>query len=109
MASAWQLYYAQFRLAQIGKKHGVNIRFFHGKGGTISRGAGPTHWFLKALPEGSLNGYIRVTEQGETIERKYANNLNAAYNLELLVAGTTYQTVLNKIRNLKSGRYMKSC
>jgi phosphoenolpyruvate carboxylase len=98
MASAWQLYYAQFRLAQIGKKHGVNIRFFHGKGGTISRGAGPTHWFLKALPEGSLNGYIRVTEQGETIERKYANNLNAAYNLELLVAGTTYQTVLNKIR-----------
>ena len=98
VASTWQLYYAQQRLANIGKKHGVNIRFFHGKGGTISRGAGPTHWFLKALPEGALNGFIRVTEQGETIERKYANNLNAAYNLELLLAGTTHQTVLNKMK-----------
>jgi phosphoenolpyruvate carboxylase len=98
VASAWQLYYAQHKLSEVGKKHGVNIRFFHGKGGTISRGAGPTHWFLKSLPEGSLNGFIRVTEQGETIERKYANNVNAAYNLELLLAGTTHQTVLNKYK-----------
>ena len=95
LASAWHLYDAQVKLSEIGKKHGINIRFFHGKGGTISRGAGPTHWFLKALPDQTLNGLIRVTEQGETIERKYANKGNAAYNLELLVAGTTHRTVLN--------------
>ena len=93
LASMWYLHEAQVQLSAIGAKHGVNIRFFHGKGGTISRGAGPTHWFLKALPEGSLNGHIRVTEQGETIERKYANIGNAAYNLELLVAGTTLSSV----------------
>ena len=51
LASTWHLYDAQVKLAAVGKKHGINIRFFHGKGGTISRGAGPTHWFLKALPE----------------------------------------------------------
>jgi phosphoenolpyruvate carboxylase len=97
LASGWQLYDAQVKLAEIGKKHGVVIRFFHGKGGTISRGAGPTHWFLKSLPFGTLNGLIRVTEQGETIERKYANKGNAAYNLELLLAGTAYQTIMNKL------------
>lgn len=101
VASTWHLYYAQQKLSEVGKKHGVNVRFFHGKGGTISRGAGPTHWFLKALPEGSLNGFIRVTEQGETIERKYANNVNAAYNLELLLAGTAQQTVMNKLKEPK--------
>ena len=97
LASAWHLYHAQVKLAEIGKKHGVIIRFFHGKGGTISRGAGPTHWFLKSLPHDTLNGLIRVTEQGETIERKYANKGNAAYNLELLLAGTAYQTIMNHL------------
>ena len=97
LASAWYLYHAQVKLAEVGKKHGVVIRFFHGKGGTISRGAGPTHWFLKSLPHNTLNGLIRVTEQGETIERKYANKGNAAYNLELLLAGTTHQTIMNNL------------
>lgn len=97
IASAWHLYAAQMQLSEIGKKHGVIIRFFHGKGGTISRGAGPVHWFLKALPKDSLHGHVRVTEQGETIERKYANKVNAAHNLELLVAGTAHQTILNSI------------
>jgi phosphoenolpyruvate carboxylase len=97
LASAWHLYNAQVKLAEIGKKHGVVIRFFHGKGGTISRGAGPTHWFLKSLPHNTLNGLIRVTEQGETIERKYANKVNASYNLELLLAGTAYQTIMNRL------------
>jgi phosphoenolpyruvate carboxylase len=96
IASAWNLYKAQKRIIEVGEKHGVKIRFFHGKGGTISRGAGPTHWFLKSLPEGSLNGDVKLTEQGETIERKYANKTNAAYNLELLVAGVTSLTLLQK-------------
>jgi phosphoenolpyruvate carboxylase len=97
LASTWHLYDAQMKLAEVGKKHGVNIRFFHGKGGTISRGAGPTNWFLKSLPHSTLNGLIRVTEQGETIERKYANKVNASYNLELLLAGTAYQTIVNQL------------
>jgi len=96
LASTWYLHDAQLKLIEVGNKHGVDIRFFHGKGGTISRGAGPTHWFLKSLPDTSQNGLIRVTEQGETIERKYANKGNAAYNLELLLAGTTQRAVMTK-------------
>ena len=95
-ASQWYLHEAQTKLVEVGNKHNVKIRFFHGKGGSISRGAGPTHWFLKALPAGSINGDVRLTEQGETIERKYANNYNAVYNIELLTAGTLAATLLNK-------------
>lgn len=99
MASIWSLYKAQERLAAIGRKHGVRIRFFHGKGGTISRGAGPAHWFLRSLPPGSLTGQIRITEQGEIVEKKYANLLNAAYNLELLISGTLATTLLHSRQN----------
>ena len=94
LASQWYLYIAQTNMIAIGKKHHVKILFFHGKGGSISRGAGPTHWFLRALPPGSINGHIRLTEQGETIEQKYANQNNAVYNLELLTAGTLSATML---------------
>ncbi len=94
LASQWYLFEAQMKLAEVGIKHKVKIRFFHGKGGSISRGAGPTHWFLRALPPGTINGDIRLTEQGETIERKYANKNNAVYNLELLTAGTLSATLL---------------
>ncbi|MFV0376252.1 MAG: phosphoenolpyruvate carboxylase [Mangrovibacterium sp.] len=96
LASTWFLHEAQKALTEVGRKHGVTIRFFHGTGGSISRGAGPAHWFVKALPAGSVNGKFRVTEQGETIERKYANLVNAAYNLELMLASVTAQTVLHK-------------
>jgi phosphoenolpyruvate carboxylase len=95
MASMWNLYKAQEKLSAVGRKHDVKIRFFHGKGGTISRGAGPAHWFLRSLPPGSLTGQLRITEQGEIIEKKYANLLNAAYNLELLVSGTVTNTLLH--------------
>ncbi len=87
LASQWNLYHSQAVLSEVGKEAGVRIRFFHGKGGTISRGAGPAHYFLRSLPEGSLQGDVRLTEQGETISQKYANRMNAAYNLELLTAG----------------------
>ena len=92
-ASLWNLYRAQDALAAVGKHHNVRLRFFHGRGGTISRGAGPTHRFINALPHSSLNGDLRMTEQGETIAQKYANRLNAAYNLELLMAGVTGTTL----------------
>jgi phosphoenolpyruvate carboxylase len=95
LASVWNLYKSQERLTLIANKHSLKLRFFHGRGGTISRGAGPMHWFLKALPPGSLSGHLRLTEQGEIIEKKYANLLNAAYNMELLVAGTLTNTLLH--------------
>jgi phosphoenolpyruvate carboxylase len=101
LASQWYLYEAQSKLTEIGRKHHVKIRFFHGKGGSISRGAGPTHWFLRALPPGSINGDVRLTEQGETIERKYANKNNAVYNLELLTAGTLGATMLQQDKEEK--------
>jgi phosphoenolpyruvate carboxylase len=100
LASQWYLYEAQTQLIQIGLKHGVKIRFFHGKGGSISRGAGPTHWFLRALPPLSVNGDIRFTEQGETIERKYANMNNAVYNIELLTAGTLAVSMLQNNKQI---------
>lgn len=92
IASLWTLYRGQDALADVGREHDVRVRFFHGRGGTISRGAGPTHRFINALPHSSLQGDLRLTEQGETIAQKYANRLNAAYNLELLMAGTTGAT-----------------
>lgn len=96
LASQWFLYEAQRKMMRVGEKHHVKICFFHGKGGSISRGAGPTHWFLRALPAGSVRGQIRLTEQGETIERKYANKGNAVYNLELLTAGTLAASMLQQ-------------
>ena len=88
-ASHWHLYRSQEEIAQVGQKHGVDIRFFHGRGGTISRGAGPTHRFLSALPPSARSGDMRMTEQGESIAQKYANHITAVGNLELLLAGVT--------------------
>jgi phosphoenolpyruvate carboxylase len=96
LASSWYLYKAQKEITEIAKKYGVQIKFFHGKGGSISRGAGPVHWFLRSLPHGTLTGQLKITEQGETIEKKFANKINAAYNLELMLAGTTLNSLLHK-------------
>jgi len=98
-SSQWNLYNAQADLVCVGEKHQVKIQFFHGKGGSISRGAGPTHWFIRSLPHTSIDGNIRLTEQGETIERKYANKVNAAYNLELLMANAVRATLLDQSSN----------
>ncbi|MFT7286882.1 MAG: phosphoenolpyruvate carboxylase [Halieaceae bacterium] len=96
LASQWNLYKAQFKLSKIGEDLKVKITFFHGKGGSISRGSGPTHYFVDALPYGALQGSIRLTEQGETIAQKYANKVNAAYNLELLAASALHKTASEK-------------
>lgn len=88
IASLWGLYRGQEAMIEAGRARGIRIRFFHGRGGTISRGAGPTSRFLRGLPHGSVSGDLRLTEQGEVIAQKYSNPMNAAYNLELLLAGT---------------------
>ncbi len=96
MASQWNLYKAQYKLVQVGDNFGVKIRFFHGKGGSISRGAGPTHYFIKAMAHGAPGGDVRLTEQGETIAQKYANKVNAAFNLELLAANALSKYLQDK-------------
>lgn len=87
LASQWNLLHAERRLALLARERAMRVRFFHGRGGTISRGAGPTNRFLAALPPASLASGLRMTEQGETIAQKYANQISAVYNLELMFAG----------------------
>jgi phosphoenolpyruvate carboxylase len=93
LASLWNVNRGQRNLTEVGKKHGVRIRYFHGRGGTVSRGGGPTHRFLESLPHQSLQGDFRLTEQGETIAQKYANLITSTYHLELMLAGTTKATI----------------
>jgi phosphoenolpyruvate carboxylase len=102
MASQWNLYKAQSRLYETGKAFDLKIRFFHGKGGSISRGAGPTHYFINSLPHSSIGGDLRLTEQGETIAQKYANKVNAEYNIELLIATTASASIISQVTERKS-------
>ena len=95
-ASQWNLHQAQDRLAKAVAGAGLAVRFFHGRGGSVSRGAGPTHRFLGALPHGSLHGDLRVTEQGETVAQKYANQITATHQLELLIASATVNTLAHR-------------
>jgi phosphoenolpyruvate carboxylase len=92
LAAQWALHRAQESLTASATSRQVDLCFFHGRGGTISRGAGPTHWFMASLPHGSMSGGFRMTEQGETIAQKYANLANATFNLELLIAGAASTT-----------------
>jgi len=96
LASLWYLYRAEAALIRVGREAGVRIRFLHGRGGTMSRGGGPEHRFVKAIHPSALNGDLRVTEQGEAIEQKFANRLTAVYNMELLFAGVARATLLDQ-------------
>ena len=96
LASQWALYGAERRLSQVAQANHVRLAFFHGRGGTVGRGAGPLHFFLEALPPGSLTGRMRITEQGEVISQKYANRLTATYHLERLLAGVTRTSLLHQ-------------
>ncbi|QTN32198.1 phosphoenolpyruvate carboxylase [Akkermansiaceae bacterium] len=96
LAAQVALQRAQSALTKTGIEKNVKLCFFHGRGGTISRGAGPTHWFMAALPHGAMSGSFRMTEQGETIAQKYANLANATYNLELLLAGAAINTARHR-------------
>ncbi len=95
-ASQWALHRAQSALTQTTLKFGVKPVFFHGRGGTVGRGAGPTHFFMEALPSGSLQGRLRMTEQGETIGQKYAHFASAVYNIELLMASAAAATAAHR-------------
>jgi phosphoenolpyruvate carboxylase len=96
LTSQWALHCAQREITNVADRAGIQVRYFHGRGGTISRGAGPTHRFLEALPHQTVRGDLRLTEQGETIAQKYGNRITAAYNLEILLAGVTGLTARQK-------------
>ena len=85
IASQMALHQGQKAMIAAAEPRGFRLQFFHGRGGTISRGAGPTDRFLRALPPYAVRGDIRLTEQGETISQKYAQRITATYNLELFV------------------------
>lgn len=97
IASRWNIYKAEKKLTEVGDKHNINLCFFHGIGGTISRGGGQYHRFLESMPLKAVSGKIKLTIQGETISQQLANPMNATYNLEILLSGTARQAMRGKI------------
>ena len=86
LTSNWELSKAQIKLTRLGRESGVPISFFHGRGGSVSRGGAPTGRAIAAQPAGSIDGRMRITEQGEVVSFKYANRGTAQYQIELLAA-----------------------
>ena len=96
LTSNWELYKAEKELVQVFNGAGVKLRLFHGRGGTVGRGGGPSYEAILAQPSGTVNGQIRLTEQGEIIASKYSHAEIGSRNLELLVAGTLEATLLHQ-------------
>ena len=103
LTSNWELYRAETALvelfARLALSHGIRLRLFHGRGGTVGRGGGPSYQAILAQPPGTVNGQIRLTEQGEVIASKYAHPEIGRRNLETLVAATLEATLLHRTRN----------
>lgn len=95
LAANWALYRAELSLVESARKTGIRLRLFHGRGGTVGRGGGPSYEAILAQPPGAVNGSLRLTEQGEVIAAKYAEPRIAHRNLESLIAATLESTLLD--------------
>src|SRR4029077_19582318 len=95
LAANWALYRAELDLVESARKNGIWLRLFHGRGGTVGRGGGPSYDAILAQPPGAVNGSLRITEQGEVIAAKYAEPRIAHRNLETLLAATLEATLLD--------------
>ncbi|MEU4838381.1 phosphoenolpyruvate carboxylase [Nocardia testacea] len=95
LAANWALYRAELDLVELAREHGIRLRLFHGRGGTVGRGGGRSYDAILAQPAGAVRGSLRLTEQGEVIAAKYAERGSAHRNLESLIAGTLESTLLD--------------
>lgn len=96
ISSKWNLYKAEQRLSETARKNNFKVYFFHGAGGTISRGGGKYHRFLESMPVNTVNDTIKITIQGETISQLFGNPSTARYNLNALASGVAKQSILSK-------------
>ncbi|MDE2354347.1 MAG: phosphoenolpyruvate carboxylase, partial [Betaproteobacteria bacterium] len=101
LTANWELYKAEKTLVQVFAEYGIEMRLFHGRGGSIGRGGGPSYYGILAQPAGSVNAQIRLTEQGEVIASKYSDPGIGRRNLETLVAATIEATLLDRDKDLE--------
>lgn len=98
IASKWNLYKAEQALSQVGRKYSTEIFFFHGTGGTISRGGGKYHRFLESMPENTVSGTIKLTVQGESVAQLFGNPMTGTYNLNALSSGVARHIIKNRAK-----------
>ncbi|HSY55526.1 MAG TPA: phosphoenolpyruvate carboxylase [Bradyrhizobium sp.] len=108
VTSGWELYKAEIGLVEVFERHHVRLRLFHGRGGSVGRGGGPSYDAIIAQPGGAVNGQIRITEQGEIIFSKYANAEVGLDNLEVLAAATLEASLLQPQQSAPRAEYLKA-
>ncbi|MGO8917218.1 MAG: phosphoenolpyruvate carboxylase [Stellaceae bacterium] len=106
LTSTWELYKAELALIDVFQRHDIALRLFHGRGGSVGRGGGPSYQAILAQPAGAMQGAIRITEQGEVIAAKYSNAEVGRRNLETLAAATLEATVLDSRRPGPGAEYL---